>query len=208
MIVLSFARSAVFQPLLQASCAIAEPSSCARLPKLKQSFVPPQKGNFGPSWSVPMHGATVSRWFLIADSWRTGAARFTSQVVKMIFAPSLISWSAHALEAAALSLCVSQVLSTILRPSTFFWLTFFSSSCAAASAGPSNGCIGPVLSWAQPMTIGPFAAECVLAAAAATKTSAPAAAITSAQRARLLTLMFLLSGPRLPPGPSFSTRCG
>ena len=82
-------------------------------------------------------------------------------------------------------------------------------ACAAASAGPSNGPIGPLESWAQPMMIGSFAAaECVRAAAAAAKTSAAAATITSAQRARLLALMFLLSGPRLPPGPSFSTRPG
>ena len=50
------------------------------------------------------------------------------------------------------------------------------------------------------MTIGFFAAaECVRAAAVAARTSAAAATITSAQRARLLTLMFLLSGPRLMP---------
>ena len=156
-----------------------------------------------------MHGATVSRWLLIADSWMTGPARFTSHVVKMIFAPWLISWSAHALEAAESSLCVSQVLITILRPHTPFLLIFFSSSCAAASAGPSNGAIGPVLSCAQPMTIGPFAAVYVSEPPQPRRRPAPAAAtITSAQRAPLLTLMFLLSGPRLPPGPSFSTRCG
>src|SRR5881392_4236421 len=128
-----------------------------------------------------MHGATVSRWFLVADSW-------------------MLSWSAHALAADASLPWVSQVLITILRPFTPFLLTFLSSSFAAASAGPSNGAIAPVLSCAQPMTIGPLAAECVRAAAAATKTSAAAATITSAQRARLLALMFLLSGPRLPPG--------
>ena len=102
----------------------------------------------------------------------------------MIFAPWLISLSAQAFDAVGSSFCVSQVLSTILRPSTFFLLTFLISICAAASAGPSNGPIGPLESWAQPMMIGSFAAaECVRAAAAAAKTSAAAATITSAQRA-------------------------
>src|SRR5690348_2945218 len=121
----------------------------------------------------------------------------------MIFAPWLISWSAHALAADVLLPCVSQVLITSLRPFTPFLLTFFTSIFAAASAGPSNGAMAPVLSCAQPMMIGFLAAvECVRAAAAAAKTSAPAATITSAQRAPLLTLMVLLSGHRLPPGPS------
>ena len=160
---------------------------------------------FGPIWSVPMHGAIVSRWALSA-SFTTGEARSTSHVVKMILAPWLISLSAQAFDAVGSSFCVSQVLSTILRPSTFFLLTFLISICAAASAGPSNGPIGPLESWAQPMMIGLFAAaECVRAAAAAAKTSAAAATITSAQRPLFLALMFLLSGPRLLPGPSFST---
>src|SRR5579862_5614968 len=154
-----------------------------------------------------MHGAIVSRPWLI-DGCTTGAARSTSQVVNMMFAPSLISFAAQALESDGLSPCVLQVLRTILRPPTPFLLTLAISSFAAASAGASNGFIGPPESpsYAQPMTIGFFpAAERVRAAAVAARTSAKAATITSAQRARLLTLMFLLSGPRPQPGPSFST---
>jgi hypothetical protein len=106
----SVAIAAERQPRLYAYSAIAEPSSCATFPKLKASL-PFAPNRFGPIWSVPMQGAIVSRPLLI-PSCTTGAARSTSQVVKMMFAPPLISLSAHAFETAGLSPCVSQVLIT------------------------------------------------------------------------------------------------
>ena len=75
------------QPRPHAYCAIAEPSSCATLPKLNASL-PFAPKRFGPIWSVPMHGATASTPRLIA-SCTTGAAKSTSHVVKMMFAPPL-----------------------------------------------------------------------------------------------------------------------
>src|SRR5437762_208392 len=103
----------------------------------------------------------------------------------MIFAPWLISWSAHALAADASLPWVSQVLITTLRPFTPFLLTFLTSSCAAASAGPSNGPIAPVLSCAQPMTIGPLAAECVRAAAPAARRLAPVVQVHAGDELRV-----------------------
>ncbi len=44
------------------------------------------------------------------DSCTTGAARSTSQVVKMMFAPPLIRLSAHAFAIAGLLPCVSHVM--------------------------------------------------------------------------------------------------
>src|SRR2546423_15575977 len=105
----------------------------------------------------------------------------------MTFACWPISLSAQVFDVVGLSPWVLQVLITILRPSTPFLLNLAASILAAASAGVSNGCIGPLLSKAQPMTIGPFAAVWVRAAAAAARASAAVATITSAQRARLPT---------------------
>ena len=79
------ARLAVRQPRRHAYSAIAEPSSCATLPKLNASL-PALPKRFGPIWSVPMHVDDVSLPRLI-DSCTTGVARSTSQVVKMTFAP-------------------------------------------------------------------------------------------------------------------------
>src|SRR5438105_12329693 len=104
-----------------------------------------------------MHGAIVSRWCL-SDSCTTGEARSTSHVVKMAFACWPISLSAQVFDVVGLSPWVLQVLITILRPSTPFLLNLAASILAAASAGVSNGCMGPLLSKAQPMTIGAFAA--------------------------------------------------
>src|SRR5579862_4307987 len=119
-----------------------------------------------------MHGAIVSRP-LLSDSCTAGAARSTSHVVKMTFAPSEISLSAQLFETAALSPCVSQVLITSGCPSTPpFALICATRICAAANAGPSNGAIGPVESCAQPITIGEPAD--VRAAAVAATTSAAA----------------------------------
>src|SRR5579864_523014 len=79
----SVARAALRHPLLHAYWAIAEPSSCATLPKLnaRRPFDP---NRFGPIWSVPMQGATVSRPWLI-EGCTTGAARSTSHVVMITF---------------------------------------------------------------------------------------------------------------------------
>ncbi len=91
-----------------------------------------------------MHGAIASTPALIA-SWTTGAAKSTSHVVKMTFAPPASSLSAHAFAIAGLFPCVSQVLITSGRPRTPpFALTCLTRICAAASAGLSNGAIAPV----------------------------------------------------------------
>ena len=68
----SVAIAALRQPFFHANSAIAEPSSCATLPKLKASL-PFAPKRFGPIWSVPMHGATARTPRLIV-SCTTGAA--------------------------------------------------------------------------------------------------------------------------------------
>ena len=156
---------------------MAEPSSCATLPKLKASL-PFDPNRFGPIWSVPMHGATARMPRLIA-SCTTGAARSTSHVVKMMFACWPISLSAHAFEIAALSPCVLHVTICSGRPPTPpFAFTCATRSFAAASAGPSNGAIGPDFepSYAQPMMIGDACADLVWAAAVAARATTAIAA--------------------------------
>src|SRR5579884_331416 len=195
----SVERSAVRHPLFHANCAIAEPSSCATLPKLNASL-PFAPNRLGPIWSVPMHGATVSRPWLI-DSCTTGAARSTSHVVKMIFAPWPISLSAQAFATGALLPCVSHVLISSGWPRTppraSICLTRI---CAAASAGPSNGAIGPVESCAQPMTIGePALTRAAAVAASATSAAAATSRATPARTPFELTFIWSPSGrpPRL-----------
>ena len=101
-----------------------------------------------------MHGAIVSLP-AFSDSWTTGVAKSTSHVVKMMSAPLPSRLAAHDFAFAGLLLFVSQVSSLSGRPVTpplaLIWLmrTF-----AAASAGPSNGAMLPLLSNAQPITIG------------------------------------------------------
>src|SRR6185437_4657246 len=84
----SVARAAVFQPLLRAYWAMADPSSCATLPKLnaRRPFGP---NRFGPIWSVPIQGA-IARTPRSIAALTTGAAKSTSQVVKrtLAFCPS------------------------------------------------------------------------------------------------------------------------
>src|SRR6266404_3768827 len=142
-----------------------------------------------------MHGAIVSRPLLI-DSCTTGAARSTSQVVKMTFEPSAISLSAHDFDTAGLSPWVSHVLIASGCPLTPpFALICATRICAAASAGPSNGAIGPVESCAQPITIGVPA--CMRAAAVAASMSPATATATTAIR---FTLFSSLGGScRHPP---------
>ena len=131
-----------------------------------------------------MHGATASTPRLIA-SWTTGAARSTSQVVKMTFAPPPSSLSAHAFAIAGLLPCVSHVRIWSWRPPTPpFALTSLTRSCAAASAGLSNGAIAPLLSNAQPMTIGVADVDVVRAAAVAASTTTDAATTTRTSPAR------------------------
>src|SRR5438067_8976811 len=142
-----------------------------------------------------MHGAIVRRPLLI-DSCTAGAARSTSQVVKMTFAPWEMSLSAQAFDTAGLSPCVSQVLITSWCPLTPpFALICATRICAAASAGPSNGAIGPVESCAHPMTIGEPA--CVRAAAVAASTSA--AAVTARSAIRLTCSPLWTASGRHPP---------
>src|SRR5215472_15734108 len=86
MMIVSVASAADRQPLAHAYCAIADPSSCATLPKEKASL-PFGPKRFGPIWSVPM-----------------------------MFAPWPISLSAHAFDVAGASPCVSQVLSLSVIP--------------------------------------------------------------------------------------------
>src|SRR5215212_1462996 len=142
-----------------------------------------------------MHDATASTPRLIA-SWTTGAARSTSHVVNMTSAPWPSSLAAHAFAIAALFPCVSHVLSWSLRPVTppraFNWLT---RSFAAASAGLSNGAIAPLLSNAQPITIGDAAGAVVLAAAVAASATPQARTTASVSPKRELGL--LISTPSL-----------
>ena len=152
------------------------------MPKLKASL-PAEPNRFGPIWSVPMHVDRVSLPRLI-DSCTTGVARSTSQVVKMTFAPFPSRLAAHDFALAALLLFVSQVSILSGRPLTppfaFTWLTRI---LAAASAGLSNGAMFPLLSNAQPITIGacafvfdaPTPAPTAATASASTASSAPKA---------------------------------
>ena len=105
----SVARDAVRHPRLHAYSAIAEPSSWATFPyeNASRPFAPKR---FGPIWSVPMHGATVSLPRLI-DVCTTGVAKSTSQVVMMMSAPWLSSFVAQAFAIAGLLFCVLHVSS-------------------------------------------------------------------------------------------------
>ncbi len=178
-ITVSVASEAVFQPFAQAYCAIAEPSSWATLPNEKASL-PLAPNRFGPIWSVPMHGATVSLPALI-DSCTTGAAKSTSQVVNITstFCPS--SFAAHDLAIAGLLPCVSHVTILSGRPLTpLLLLICLTRICAAASAGPSNGAMAPFESNAQPITIGLAVAADAVPATTATAVAATARSAVSA----------------------------
>ena len=83
-------------------------------------------------------------------------------VVKMMSAPWPSSFAAHAFAIAGLLPWVSQVTIWSGRPMTPpFAFTAFTRIWAAASAGPSNGAMPPLLSKAQPITIGFAAADAV-----------------------------------------------
>src|SRR5688572_24440052 len=101
-----------------------------------------------------MHGATVSLPRLI-DSVTTGVAKSTSQVTNMTCAPLPSRLAAQDFAFAGLLLFVSHVSILSGRPTTpplaLIWATRI---FAAASAGPSNGAMFPLLSNAQPITIG------------------------------------------------------
>src|SRR5215210_3408324 len=123
-----------------------------------------------------MHGAIVSLPRLIA-SWTTGVAKSTSQVTKMTCAPLARRFLAQVFARAGLLLFVSQVSIRSGRPLTPpFALIALMWMRAAASAGPSNGAMFPLLSNAHPMTIAGFVAADVLLlapASAATATAVP-----------------------------------
>src|SRR6266480_1718999 len=195
MMIVSVARSAVFQPRFHAYCAIAEPSSCATFPKLNAKR-PLEPYRFGPIWSVPMHGATASTPRLIAVS-TTGAASSTSHVTKSTAAFWLSRRRAQAFATSALLLWVSQVRICSFRPSTPpFALIWFTRNFAAANAGPSNGAMLPVPSNAQPMMIGAFALRPLFAASALPiRASASSAAAATANLPRPLIYSLLLGSP-------------
>src|SRR3954469_21487523 len=101
-----------------------------------------------------MHGATASMPLLM-NVCTAGAANSTSQVTIPITAPLAIRLVAQAFDLAGLEFCVSQVISESGRPLTPpFELIFLIWSCAAASAGPSNGAMLPFRSVGYPMMIG------------------------------------------------------
>jgi hypothetical protein len=108
------------------------------------------------------------------------------------FCPS--SCRAHDLARGALLPCVSQVTIFSGRPLTPpFALICFTRICAAASAGPSNGAIDPLVSNAQPMVIG------VACGAAPTFAATARLANTASAAASTATLLVLLMHPpRLP----------
>src|SRR5215211_2822328 len=102
----------------------------------------------------------------------------------MIFAPRPRRLAAHDLAFAGLLPFVSHVLIRTGRPFTPpFALIWPIRTLAAASAGPSNGAIAPVLSNAQPITIGacavvvlpPSPVPTAAIATVRTATSAPSA---------------------------------
>src|SRR6187397_409505 len=133
-----------------------------------------------------MHGATVSLPALIAFC-TTGAAKSTSQVVKMMSTPWPSSFAAQADAIAGLLPCVSQVTIFSGRPLTPpRALTCPTRTFAAASAGLSNGAMAPFESNAQPITIGLAAAVAV--AATTTATAAIAASDTSSAASFLLVI--------------------
>ena len=72
-----------------------------------------------------------------------------------------------------------------------FAFTAFTRSWAAASAGPSNGAMPPLLSNAQPITIGFAAADAVPATSA---TAATAAARSASERPLLARVHYALLG--------------
>src|SRR5262245_47906159 len=133
-----------------------------------------------------MHGAIARTPRSIAVV-TTGAANSTSQVTNRTAAFSLSSRSAQALATSALLPCVSQVRICSFLPLTPpFALSLFTSSLAAASAGPSNGAMSPEPSNAQPMMMGAFAWRPLFAASALpirASASTAAAAIANLPRA-------------------------
>src|SRR6266487_6197401 len=208
----SVASAADFQPLLHAYCAIAEPSSCATLPKLnaRRPFEP---NRFGPIWSVPIQGA-IARTPRSIAALTTGAAKSTSQVVKRTLAFWPSRRRAHALAVAGAFSWVSHVRIWSFRPLTPpFAFTWATRSWAAASAGPSNGAIAPLPSNAQPMMIGAFAcvARCPAVAASALpiRTSASSPAVADAHLPRALMYCLLLGSSSLvdytAPGDTWSS---
>src|SRR5687767_10585090 len=126
-----------------------------------------------------MHGATARTPRLIV-SCTTGAAKSTSHVVKITSAPCPSSFAAQARAIAGLLPCVLHVAIRSFRPLTppraFSCLTRI---CAAASAGPSNGAIAPLPSYAQPITIGLLGAAGADAAVIATTAVSVAIAAAS-----------------------------
>ena len=132
-----------------------------------------------------MQGAIVSLPALI-DSCTTGAAKSTSQVVKITSAPCPSSRAAQALAVAGLLPCVSHVVIRRFTPLPRF--TCLTRSLAVASAGPSNGAIAPLPSNAQPIvTVFACCGDAELAATTAVATAATAASARTAFLARIIT---------------------
>ena len=144
-----------------------------------------------------MQGAIVSFPRLIA-SWTTGVAKSTSQVTKMMCAPFPRRFLAHDFARAGLLLFVSQVSIRIGLPPTppfaLIWRTWMR---AAASAGPSNGAIWPLLSYAQPITIGRLVAAELSLLAPASAATATAVPTRSAAATPHLVLRMLLLPPQI-----------
>src|SRR6185369_8996436 len=136
---------------------MAAPSSWATFPKLKASL-PLLPKRFGPIWSVPMHGATVSRP-LFRNVRIAGVAKSTSQVTQPITAPFEMRLDAHDVDTSGFEFWVLQVTIFSGRPLTPpAALILAISSWAAVSAGLLNGDIWPLVSIAAPMMIGAPAA--------------------------------------------------
>src|SRR6185312_11791634 len=110
-----------------------------------------------------------------------------------MLAPPPMRLAAHDFAFAGLLFCVSQVRITSLRPSTPpFALSWLTRTLAAASAGLSNGAMLPLLSNAQPITIGLELAADADAAVAATIAASAARSATSAP-----VLLYLITPPGL-----------
>src|SRR5581483_3747769 len=177
---------------------MAAPSSCATLPSENASLPFAAPNRFGPIWSVPMQGESVSRP-LFRNVRIAGVAKSTSHVTIPITAPLPIRLVAHEVETSGFEFCVSHVRIWSFRPSTPpRALIFFTSSWAAARAGLLNGDIWPLRSIAAPMMIGgPAAVRADVVPASAATTAATAT--STAPPAVHLVLPLMLPPPGVAP---------
>ena len=151
-----------------------------------------------------MQGAIVSLPAFSA-SWTTGVAKSTSQVTNMTCAPFPSSCAAQDFAFAGLLLFVSQVSILSGRPRTPpRALTLETRIFAAARAGPSNGAMFPLLSNAQPITIGAAAFVCEPPSPVPTVATTTADSASSAPRTPHRVLAVIPASLRVPVAEAMS----